>query len=342
MTFGFHSRDLQTYNTLGLPGRGQLAVIENEQDLHRLREALPALSGRHIHVLGGGSNVVMAPAPQHRILRIELRGRHLVAETPQAYIVEAAAGENWHDFVRWTLEQGWPGLENLALIPGTVGAAPVQNIGAYGLELSERLHSLEAMQLASGRTVTLHPTDCRFGYRDSRFKQDGAGHWLILRVRFALPKAWQARLSYPDLVAHFRETLASRRTPSPQQIFEAVCEIRRHKLPNPDLLANAGSFFKNPSVDPTRAADLDARFEGLRMYPQPNGAIKLAAGWLIEQAGWKGKRLGPVGMHARQALVLVNYGGATAQDVWALAQAVRAAVQSRFGVPLETEPVALE
>lgn len=342
MAFGFHPRDLQTYNTLGLSAQGRMGVLASEDDLHHLQEILPTVPGRSLYVLGGGSNVVMSTQPQSDIVHVALRGCHLIAETGQAYLIEAAAGENWHEFVSWTLQQGWPGLENLALIPGTVGAAPVQNIGAYGLELSERLHSLDALQLASGQIITLYPADCHFGYRDSRFKRDGAGQWLILKVRFALPKAWQARLSYPDLQVYFKDTLACRRTPSPQQIFEAVCEIRHHKLPDPSLLANAGSFFKNPVISPLEAAALQTRFDGLRAYPQADGSVKLAAGWLIEQAGWKGKRQGPVGMHARQALVLVNYGGATAQDVWALAGAVQASVQTQFGIALEAEPLALE
>jgi UDP-N-acetylmuramate dehydrogenase len=281
----------------------------------------------------------MQPQPQHRVLRIALRGIRLWRDTADHWIVEAAAGESWHGFVTRCLDQGWAGLENLALIPGTVGAAPVQNIGAYGLELDQRLHSVVAWDLRAGRERTLLPADCGFAYRDSMFKRDGAGRWLIARVRFALPKSWAPRLDYPDLRDHpgLRDG-----APAPRQVYDAVCDIRRRKLPDPAVLGNAGSFFKNPVVGAARADALKHRFPDLRTYPQANGQVKLAAGWLIERAGWKGRRLGPVGMHERQALVLVNHGGALAADVQALAQAVRQAVRDRFDVDLEQEPVVLD
>src|SRR5690606_19757793 len=248
-------------------------------------------------------------------------------ETTAHWFVEAAAGEPWHGFVDHCLSQGWPGLENLALIPGTVGAAPVQDIGAYGLELDQRLPSVVAWDLRAGRERELRADECGFAYRDSLFKRDGAGRWLIVRVRFALPKAWVPRLDYPDV-----RDYPGLHADDPRQIFDAVCDIRRRKLPDPVVLGNAGRFFKHPVVPGDQANGLKQRFPDLRTYPQADGRVKLAAGWLIEQAGWKGRRLGPVGMHDRQALVLVNHGGAQAADVLALAQAVRADVQARFGV----------
>ncbi|MGE4450954.1 UDP-N-acetylmuramate dehydrogenase [Castellaniella sp.] len=358
----FSDQDLQARNTLGLPARAAVAVLDDESAIPALCEALAAgrngPKGREadapLFVLGGGSNLVMSVRPHHRILRVALRGIRLWDETAGHWIVEAAAGESWHGFVDHCLSLGWPGLENLALIPGTVGAAPVQNIGAYGLELDQRLHSVVAWDLRAGREYELRPEACGFAYRDSLFKRDGAGRWLIVRVRFALPKAWTPRLDYPDLRDHpglrdeggaFGAGGAAReasRTPSPRQVFDAVCDIRHRKLPDPAVLGNAGSFFKNPVIDADQAAELRQRFRDLRAYPQADGRIKLAAGWLIEQAGWKGRRLGPVGMHERQALVLVNHGGAQAADVLALAQAVRADVQKRFGVDLEQEPVVLD
>ncbi len=358
----FSDQDLQARNTLGLPARAAVAVLEDESAIPALCEALAAgrngPEGREadapLFVLGGGSNVVIEARPHHRILRVALRGIRLWDETAGHWIVEAAAGEPWHGFVDHCLSQGWPGLENLALIPGTVGAAPVPNIGAYGLELDQRLHSVVAWDLRAGREYELRPDECGFAYRDSLFKRDGAGRWLIVRVRFALPKAWTPRLGYPDLRDHpglrdegggFGAGGAARgapRTPSPRRIFDAVCDIRRRKLPDPAVLGNAGSFFKNPVIGASQAAELARRFPGLRTYPQADGRVKLAAGWLIEQAGWKGRRLGPVGMHERQALVLVNHGGAQAADVLALAGAVRADVEKRFGVDLEREPVVLD
>ncbi|WP_322997992.1 UDP-N-acetylmuramate dehydrogenase [Castellaniella sp.] len=335
MSVAFTDQSLQRCNTLGLPARAQVAMLDDEADI----PGLASLQDAPVFILGGGSNVVMQPQPRHRVLRVALQGIRVWQETADHWIIEAAAGESWHGFVTHCLDQGWAGLENLALIPGTVGAAPVQNIGAYGLELDQRLHSVVAWDLRQGRERTLPPADCGFAYRDSMFKRDGAGRWLIVRVRFALPKAWTPRLDYPDLRDH---ASLQGGTLTPRQVYEAVCDIRRRKLPDPAVLGNAGSFFKNPVIDAAQADALRQRFPDLRTYSQTDGRVKLAAGWLIEQAGWKGRRLGPVGMHERQALVLVNHGGAQAADVQALAQAVRQAVRDRFGVDLEQEPVVLD
>ncbi len=369
MSLVFSEQSLQARNTLGLAARAPVAVLDDESDIPALCAMLadPRSKDHPVFVLGGGSNIVVQARPRHRVLRVGLRGIRLWRETADHWIVEAAAGEPWHGFVGHCLAQGWPGLENLALIPGTVGAAPVQNIGAYGLELDERLHSVVAWDLRAGRGCELLPADCGFAYRDSLFKHDGAGRWLIARVRFALPKAWTPRLDYPDVREHplLREAAPEppyQNRPDPQRrdaasengcralnagltpsrIFDAVCDIRRRKLPDPAVLGNAGSFFKNPVIDEAQAAALKRRFPDLRTYPQPDGRVKLAAGWLIEQAGWKGRRLGPVGMHERQALVLVNHGGAQAADVLALARAVGDAVRGQFGVALEQEPVILD
>lgn len=330
-------QDLDTCNTLGLPARARVLPV-------RERGVLPELSrlvrqGEQVFVLGGGSNVVMSARPQRLIVKIELRGVRLLAEEPDAWLVEAQAGEPWHAFVAYCLAQGWPGLENLALIPGTVGAAPVQNIGAYGLELAQRVHSVLAWDMQAARELELSPAQCGFAYRDSLFKHSEPGRWLILAVRFRLPRAWRALLAYPDLQRH---PLLQDAQVSAQQVFDAVCEVRRRKLPDPAVLGNAGSFFKNPLVPAATARSLRAHFPGLVSYSQDDGRVKLAAGWLIDQAGWKGRRMGPVSMHAQQALVLVNHGGATADDVQRLADAVRGDVSTRFGVSLEQEPVPLD
>lgn len=369
MTLTFAEQDLQPFNTLGLAARAPVAVLDHETDIPALLQARgdnPA-DQWPVFFLGSGSNVVIQPAPHHRVVRVALRGIRLWRESADHWVVEAAAGEPWHGFVAHCLAQGWPGLENLALIPGTVGAAPVQNIGAYGLELAERLHSVVAWDLLAGRECELLPAQCRFAYRDSLFKQSGPGRWLIVRVRFRLGKRWVPRLGYPDLRDHpllqrgvslaveapsrqgesqgarsaYGAPQAMSQGVTPRQVFDAVCEVRGRKLPDPAVLGNAGSFFKNPLVPAAQAAALHERYPDLRTYPQPDGKVKLAAGWLIEQAGWKGRRLGPVGMHDRQALVLVNYGGANATDVQALAQAVRDRVRQQFGLELEQEPVSL-
>jgi UDP-N-acetylmuramate dehydrogenase len=269
-----------------------------------------------------------------------IMGRELAGEDTDAWYVRAGAGENWHDFVQWTLAQGWPGLENLSLIPGTVGAAPIQNIGAYGLEISERFHTLDAFDMQTGECVSFGHPACRFGYRDSVFKQEGwhrDGRFVITDVTFRLPKYWQALTRYSDIAAE----LASRQIVSPnaRDVAEAVISVRQRKLPDPAAIPNAGSFFHNPIVDSASAAALLAVDPRLPCYPQPDGSVKLAAGWLIEKAGWKGRNLGPAGMYEKQALVLVNRGGAAGRDVMTLMHAVQADVREKFGVQLTPEPV---
>jgi len=253
-------------------------------------------------------------------------------------LIDVAAGENWHDWVVTATARGWWGLENLGLIPGTVGGAPVQNIGAYGVELCQRLESVTAWHVAAQNYVTLSRAECDFGYRDSIFKRAKRGEWLIVSVRFALPKAWQPVLTYPDLAGHPQLALVSQAVTA-QAVLEAVCDIRRRKLPDPAVLGNAGSFFKNPVVSALQYQALQARFAKLVAYPQPEGSFKLAAGWLIEYCGFKGLRSGAVGVHAQQALVLVNYGHAQADELLAFASTIREAVQKTFGVLLEIEPV---
>ncbi len=333
---------LRALNTLALPASAAwLARIDDVRQLAALRTD-PRLAGRPRFILGGGSNIVLAGDFDGLMLQVALTGRDCVAEDADAWYVRAGAGESWHDFVQWTLAQGWPGLENLSLIPGTVGAAPIQNIGAYGLEVAERFHSLRAIDLVDGKERSFATSDCRFGYRDSVFKQEGwhrDGRFLIVDVTFRLPKRWQPVTRYADVA----NELAARdiAAPTARDIADAVIAIRRRKLPDPAVLPNAGSFFQNPVVDSALAAALHAAHPGLPQYPQPDGRVKLAAGWLIEQAGWKGKNLGPAGMYERQALVLVNRGGATGADVCALAAAVQADVAARFGVTLLPEPIYL-
>lgn len=329
--------DLSTLNTLGLPARAaHLAVIEHPQQLAALI-ARPDWADSSRLVLGGGSNVVLDGDLPGWVLQVAICGREQVGEDDDAVLVRAGGGENWHDFVRWTLEQGWGGLENLSLIPGTVGAAPIQNIGAYGLELAAHFDHLEAVSLADGSTRRFDAADCAFGYRDSVFKREQAGRWLIASVTFRLPRHWQPVTGYAELSAELaRRGLAE---PMPRDVSDAVIDIRRRKLPDPAELGNAGSFFKNPLVDAATLARLRAEHPELPAYPQPDGSAKVAAGWLIERAGWKGRDLGPVGSYERQALVLVNRGGATGADVRRLAEAIRADVAGQFGVELEPEPL---
>jgi len=300
-------------------------------------------------VLGGGSNIVLTGDVKPLVLKVEMKGMRLVEETDKAWIVEAAAGEKWHDLVAWTLAQGWPGLENMALIPGTVGASPVQNIGAYGVELQDRFHALDAIDLTTGQSFSLDAAQCAFGYRDSVFKHESsganglglAGKALITRVRFLLRKDWKPVLGYLDLERKMAETGISQ--PTAQQIFEWVCAIRQAKLPDPAVIGNAGSFFKNPTVTQDQCDDIIAREPKVVHYLLDDGRIKLAAGWLIDACGWKGKTVGNAGVYEKQALVLVNVGGTehpcTGGEVMTLAKAIQTSVYERFGIRLEPEPV---
>ncbi|MEJ7687434.1 MAG: UDP-N-acetylmuramate dehydrogenase [Variovorax sp.] len=344
-----HNVPLQQHNSFGIVARAQhLVRIAGEADVGALL-ADPHWRSVPKFVLGGGSNIVLTGDVKPLVLKVEIKGRRLVDEAARALIVETGAGENWHDAVRWTLDQGFAGLENLALIPGTVGGAPVQNIGAYGVELQDRFESLDAIDLETGRAFTLDAAQCAFGYRDSVFKHAAsggndfglAGRALITRVRFRLPKPWKPVLGYVDLERKMAET--GNFTPGAMEIFEWVCAIRKAKLPDWRVLGNAGSFFKNPTVTPEQCADIIARDPKIVHYPMADGSIKLAAGWLIDACGWKGKSVGNAGVYERQALVLVNRGGAadpvTGGEVMTLAKAIQTSVYERFGIRLEPEPV---
>ena len=342
---------LQPYNTFGIVARAQrLARVRSEADLLQLMASpdwTTDTAAAPPFVLGGGSNLVITGDVKPLVLKVEIAGRRLVEETPKGWLVEGGAGENWHAFVAWTLDQGWPGLENLALIPGSVGASPVQNIGAYGVELQDRFHSLDAIDLHTGQTFTLDAAQCGFGYRDSVFKHAPAGgkglglagRAVITRVRFWLPKPWKPVLGYLDLERKMAETGIA--APDARQIFDWVVAIRRAKLPDPAVIGNAGSFFKNPTVNEVQCADIIARDPKVVHYPMPDGSIKLAAGWLIDACGWKGKSVGNAGVFERQALVLVNRGGATGGEVMTLAKAIQTSVYERFGIRLEPEPVVI-
>jgi UDP-N-acetylmuramate dehydrogenase len=331
-------RDLTAQNTLGLACRAQhLVVLRSTAQLAGVTEL--ARQYRHVFVLGGGSNVVLPRQLSALVLKVEFKGVALAGDLSDCWLIDVAAGEDWHAWVTATMESGWPGLENLALIPGTVGAAPVQNIGAYGVELRDHLESVSDWNIPQGLLRTFSREECEFVYRDSVFKRAPAGTWLIVSVRFRLPKVWTPVLGYPDLQKHFAIGAAKAQSPTPQAVFDAVCAIRRAKLPDPAELGNAGSFFKNPVVSGLQHAQLMRAHPEIVSYPQADGRYKLAAGWLIDRCGWKGRRVGAVGMHARQALVLVNYGGAHANEVLALADAVRSSVQEHFGVELEMEPI---
>jgi UDP-N-acetylmuramate dehydrogenase len=328
--------DLKSLNTLALPCRAAkyFRITSPEQ----LENA--ALRQQRRFVLGGGSNLVLTGDFEGLVLHLAIPGKRLVQEDAEAWYVEAGAGENWHDFVQWTLAQGYPGLENLSLIPGTVGAAPIQNIGAYGLEVAEFFHHATCWDFEQQSWLEMDQVACRFAYRDSTFKQEGwhlTGRRVITSVVFRLPKAWVPNCRYAEVSQELAKRLIN--DPTPQDIADAVIAVRQRKLPDPAKIPNAGSFFQNPIVDVSQADALFARFPSLPRYPQSDGRVKLAAGWLIEQAGWKGKSLGPVGMYENQALVLVNQGGANGADVRNTMAAVQADVLAKFQVALQPEPI---
>jgi UDP-N-acetylmuramate dehydrogenase len=330
---------LRAFNTFGVEAFARaylpvtsIALLENVR-----RDA--ELAGMPRLILGGGSNILLTQDFPGLVLHMALKGIDIVGEDDDATYVRAAAGENWHRFVQWTLSRGLGGLENLSLIPGSVGAAPIQNIGAYGVEIKDHFHSLTLFDFETGEHRVLDKAACAFGYRDSIFKHALHDRAVVLDVTFALPKQWRPNSRYADVAQEL--ALRNITAPTAQQIGDAVVAIRTRKLPDPAVIGNAGSFFKNPVVTAEKRDALVARYPQLVNYAQPDGSVKLAAGWLIDQCGWKGKNLGTAGVYENQALVLVNRGGTSGGDIARLAAAIQQDVAQRFDVMLEPEPVYL-
>ena len=325
---------LAARNTLRVAARA--ALLAEVHDASALPElfAYPAVRAGNLLVLGEGSNVLFTGDYAGTVIAMATRGVEVLDDDTRV-LIRVAAGERWDDFVRWSLGRGYAGLENLILIPGTVGAAPLQNIGAYGVEAGEFIHAVEAWDRPSQRAVTLDHDACGFAYRDSIFKR-APDRWLITAVVFALPRARTLRLDY----AGVREELAAMGVaqPAPFHVAEAVLRLRTRKLPDPAVIGNAGSFFKNPVVPVAQAATLKREHPDLPTWPVPGDYAKLSAAWLIEACGFKGLRDGDAGISNRHALVLVNHGQARGAELWALAQRVQTGVQARFGVALEPEP----
>jgi len=326
---------LKPYNSFGIEAEARyFAQARSDADVRQLlayagSEDLPVL------VIGGGSNLLLTRDVEALVVRMSSSGIRVLSDDGQRVVVEAEAGETWHPFVQWTLEHGLGGLENLSLIPGTVGAAPMQNIGAYGVEIKDVFAGLTALDRQTGDLRDFTLEECDFAYRDSYFKRN-PGRWIILRVRFALSRIAPLHLDYGPV----RQRLAEQgiAQPTARDVSEAICSIRREKLPDPAELGNAGSFFKNPVVSAELAGRIRGEHPAVVAYPQADGEVKLAAGWLIEQAGWKGHRDGDAGVHRMQALVLVNYGQATGEQLHELAQKIQDDVLDKFGVELEMEP----
>jgi UDP-N-acetylmuramate dehydrogenase len=321
---------LKELHTFGLNVHAtQYTLVETEE---QLQELLP-LPAAHL-ILGGGSNMLFTKDFEGLVVQNRIRGIELVEENDKTVLIRVGGGEVWHLLVVWCIEQGYAGLENLSLIPGSVGAAPIQNIGAYGVELKDVFERLEAINLSTGDLETLHFDDCAFGYRDSIFKRKAKGKYFITRVFLRLSKEANFNVSYGAI----QQVLEASQTPlSIRSISNAVIQIRTQKLPDPKKIGNSGSFFKNPIVENAIVAVLQEKYPSMPVYPMDDHNSKLAAGWLIDQLGWKGYRKGDAGVHKQQALVLVNYGAAKGSEIWELAQQIQASVQEKFGVLLEPE-----
>lgn len=286
-------------------------------------------------ILGGGSNMLLTGNFDGLVIKVSIPGIELEREDLHHYYVKANAGVVWHEFVLYCIEHGYAGVENLSLIPGQVGAAPMQNIGAYGVELKDVCVAVEALDINTGTITTFSNADCEFGYRESVFKHRLRDQYIITAVHFRLNKTPKLNISYGDIKATLDEMNVFDYTI--KAISDAVVKIRSSKLPNPAELGNAGSFFKNPTVSFEKCSELIAKYPLMPHYPQPGGDVKLPAGWLIEQCGWKGKRVGNTGSHAKQALVLVNYGNATGHEVYQLAMDIKQSVMDKFGVEINPE-----
>lgn len=328
---------LKAMNAFGVDASAAyLAQVSQESELPVVLSD-PRVRNQPRLVLGGGTNVLFVSDFPGLVVRVQVPGLSAAGQTDDSWLFEVGAGMNWHQTVQSLLQSGYAGLENLALIPGTVGAAPIQNIGAYGLEIAERLHSVRAWDCQEQTIVQMGPDECEFGYRDSVFKRKYQDGRIIVSVTLALPKRWQPVLGYAELDRELKAH--SDQGPDAAAIFDAVCAIRRRKLPDPSQVGNAGSFFKNPVVTREKRTELIGRFPSLVSYSLAGGRFKLAAGWLIEACGLKGMSRGRAAVYDRQALVLVNRGGASGREILELAREVQARVADKFGVLLEPEAV---
>ncbi|MCU0341582.1 MAG: UDP-N-acetylmuramate dehydrogenase [Spirosomaceae bacterium] len=326
---------LKTYNTFGIDVTARYLVeADNEQDIDTLFQ-LPDFEKLPKLVLGGGSNLLFTQDFNGVVLKNNIKGIEIVKEDADHVWVQVGAGENWHEFVLYCVERDWGGLENLSLIPGTVGAAPIQNIGAYGVELSATCEQVEAIALTDGKKRVFSREECRFGYRDSIFKHEAKGQYIITSVRFRLSKYPVLQTSYGDIQKTLDQLNPKRL--NIKAVSDAVVKIRRSKLPDPAEIGNAGSFFKNPEVALTVFEQLKTQYPDLPSYETDPHTRKIPAAWLIEQCGWKGKRVGNVGVHTRQALVLVNHGNARGEELRQLSEKIKASVQQQFGISLQVE-----
>ncbi|MFQ6603974.1 MAG: UDP-N-acetylmuramate dehydrogenase [Fidelibacterota bacterium] len=331
-------KDLTRHTSFAVPSRARyFAELRRPDDLDRILSSLPDPDIPRL-VLGGGSNILFVSSWRGLVLHPVFKECVVRNQSPDTVTLSVGAGFGWNALVEYTLSRGWYGLENLVLIPGTVGAAPVQNIGAYGVELADVFVSLEALDLKRGTKHIFTRDDCRFGYRTSRFKEES--RFLITSVIFSLSRTPKPNIAYPALrrvLDHHHLT-----NPAPEEISAIIRDIRRSKLPDPEQLGNAGSFFRNPVVPAETVDRLKSDYPTIPFYPDEPGKVKVPAAWLVEKCGWKGVRRKHCGVYDKHALILVNFGGATGAEIWALAQEIQRSVEDRFGIILEPEPLIIE
>ena len=326
------NKNLKEYNTFGISVKAEMFAVFSS--IEELKQILSFRNDKKLLVLGGGSNLLLTKDFDGLVIKNEIKRFEVIEETASEVIVESGAGENWHEFVLNCIDKGFGGIENLSLIPGSVGASPMQNIGAYGVEIKDVFESLSAYHIASGEIHYFDKTKCEFGYRESIFKNKVKGEYIILTVTFRLTKNPTINSSYGAINEQLK--VMGIQVPTIKELSAAVIAIRQSKLPDPKIIGNAGSFFKNPTVEITLLEQIQKNYPDIPNYPALNGR-KLAAGWLIEKAGWKGRTLGNYGVHKLQALVLVNYGNCTGQEIFDLSSQIIQDVFEKFGVLLERE-----
>ncbi|MCH2489555.1 MAG: UDP-N-acetylmuramate dehydrogenase [Flavobacteriales bacterium] len=327
-------KSLKAYNTFGIDCNARYFI--SAKSVTALKEVLSKYANKEIFILGGGSNMLLTKDIDALVVHVDIRGISVVSEDEQHVQVKAMAGENWHDFVLYCIEQGYGGIENLSLIPGNIGTAPIQNIGAYGVELKDVFHSCSALNVQDLTEETFYKSDCEFQYRDSIFKNKAKGKYIITSVTLTLTKKDHTlSTSYGAIQQELKEQQVTE--PTIEAISKAVIAIRQSKLPDPAKLGNSGSFFKNPVIDSDAFQEFRSNFPDAPFYEVSPTEFKIPAGWLIEQAGFKGKRFGDAGVHDRQALVLINHGTATGNDIWELALRIQKAVKAQFGIYIEPE-----
>jgi UDP-N-acetylmuramate dehydrogenase len=330
-----NNKSLKAFNTFGINAHCKLFTVARNGDDIKAFIRDKALNNQPWLILGGGSNVLFTEDFNGLVIKNELKGIEIVEESSAHARLKIMSGEVWHQVVLFAVERGLGGIENLSLIPGTAGAAPMQNIGAYGVELEQVFESLEAINLETGEIENFNREQCRFGYRESIFKHEARGKYFILSITLDLKKKSILHTEYGAIQEVLKEEGIS--DPTIKDVSQAVISIRQSKLPNPTELGNAGSFFKNPEIEPSHYQKLKKDYPAMPGYEVENGKIKVPAGWLIEQCGWKGKRVGNTGSHARQALVLVNYGGASGKEIIRLARDIQASVHAKFGIDINPE-----